>query len=111
MHHTINSKLSIFFDDAGDRLVNAVMRAGNDSNILRNPVCDSPVLASQAGEGAFIIKECQPPVLARYVSVDLKNGSPRNRLTICEVMVDEYRADRLNPIYGKYCCYTLFYVH
>ena len=101
MHHTINSKLSIFFDDAGDRLVNAVMRAGNDSNILRNPVCDSPVLASQAGEGAFIIKECQPPVLARYVSVDLKNGSPRKPLSLCEVMVDEYHADKLNPINGK----------
>ncbi|XP_071801592.1 uncharacterized protein [Asterias amurensis] len=81
-------------DCCNERLTGAIVRAGTGSGILNNAACGLPVTTDQASiPGAHIQFVCDPPVMARYVSVDNENclsGPGNNVLTLCEVMVEEY---------------------
>ena len=73
----------------GDRLTGAVVRAGTSSIGSANRVCGSAVSATLALERrAFLDFVCDPPLSAKYVSVDI----PQIRITkeqLCEVTVEE----------------------
>ena len=82
----------------GYRLTGAVVRAGLNNNISQNTVCGSPVTSAQASiPGEQVKFVCNPPVAARYVSVDNRFESGTDYgdqvLTLCEVMVEEYPMD------------------
>ena len=77
----------------GERLENAVVRAGTNSTPTDNPACGSPVTAAQAAPlGAKISFECDQPLRARYVSVDIPY-SDKGFLQLCEVTVKETSLD------------------
>ena len=77
-----------------ERLSGAIVRAGIESDILNNAACGLPVTTDQASiPGAHLQFVCDPPVIARYVSVDDADHSNRpydDILTLCEVIVEEY---------------------
>ncbi|XP_070570276.1 low-density lipoprotein receptor-like [Ptychodera flava] len=50
-----------------DRLIGAVVRAGNDEDHLQNPICGEPIGLDNRGE---IVINCPGRMLGRYVSVD-----------------------------------------
>ena len=74
------------------------MRAGLNANLFENVICGSPVTEAQASiPGAHLPFLCDPPVAARYVSVDIDPSRPGVApesgviyLTLCEVMVEEF---------------------
>jgi len=76
-------------DCTSDRLTGAVVRAGTSSIGSANRVCGSAVSATLALERrAFLDFVCDPPLSAKYVSVDI----PQIRITkeqLCEVTVEE----------------------
>ena len=77
----------LFYILTGSRLTNAVVRAGTSNDIKSNAQCGNPVTAEQAQPlGGIIEFNCDPPLLARYVSVDIPTKS---FLQICEVTVKE----------------------
>ena len=72
----------------GERLEKAVVRAGTNHNITENGQCGSPVTAAQAQPfGATVEIQCETPIKARYVSVDIP--SEQAILQLCEVTVEE----------------------
>ncbi|XP_071801253.1 uncharacterized protein [Asterias amurensis] len=79
-------------DCCSERLSGAIVRAGNETDIFNNAACGLPVTSDQASiPGAHIPIVCDPPVIARYVSVEGDNPTAdSNALTLCEVMVEEY---------------------
>ncbi|XP_022097142.1 tenascin-like [Acanthaster planci] len=81
-------------DCCAERLVGATVRAGLSPTISENTLCGSPVSAEQATPGAWLRFTCDPPVQARYVSVDIDlEGTGRTQfLTVCEVKVEESTA-------------------
>ena len=80
-----------------ERLNGAGVRAGIHNDIFNNAACGLPVTRDQASiPGAHLQIVCDPSVIARYVSVDDDfhvNGEWDNFLTLCEVMVEEYRME------------------
>ncbi|XP_033635909.1 fucolectin-1-like [Asterias rubens] len=75
-------------DCCSERLSGATVRAGIESDISINAACGLPVTSVQASIlGGHIPILCDPPVIARYVSVDVLDGT---YLTLCEVLVEEY---------------------
>ncbi|XP_071801562.1 uncharacterized protein [Asterias amurensis] len=79
-------------DCCTQRLIGAVVRAGMKSDIFNNAACGLPVTLDQASiPRGHIPIVCDPPVIARYVSVDDAVPAPNsNVLTLCEVIVEEY---------------------
>ena len=78
------------FNLTGDRLFGAIVRAGIESDIFQNVACGLPVTIDQASiPGAHIQFLCDPPVIARYVSVDddktFQTDEYASSLTLCEV--------------------------
>ena len=86
----------------GDRLTNAVVRVGLHPDISRNAMCGTPVNRSEAVSGALVVKECNPPEPARYVSVDIEYGAEIGALSLCEVMVEGYSADNYYLEQGQF---------
>ncbi|XP_022096525.1 uncharacterized protein LOC110982445 [Acanthaster planci] len=75
-----------------ERTTHAVVRAGPSTNITLNPTCGSPVTAEQAApRGGLIEIHCDPPLRARYVSVDIPVVTILN---FCEVTVKEIPFDK-----------------
>ncbi|XP_071801417.1 uncharacterized protein [Asterias amurensis] len=75
-------------DCCNKRLSGAIVRAGIGSDIFNNAACGVPVTSDQASiPGGHIPISCNPPVLARYVSVDIETPT---LLAMCEVIVEEY---------------------
>ena len=73
----------------GDRLTNAVVRAGNKRSFYRNPQCGEAVSRAMATpRGATIEVVCDPPMEARYISVDIPSDD-LVYLQLCEVTVKE----------------------
>ena len=66
------------------RLVDAVVRAGLSATPTDNIMCGNPVTADQATSRDWIEFTCDPPVQARYVSVDIPRYA---QLYLCEVQV------------------------
>ncbi|XP_038069419.1 tenascin-like [Patiria miniata] len=81
-------------DCCAERLIGATVRAGLSPSVTENTVCGSPVTAEQATPGAWLRFTCDPPVRARYLSVDIDlRGSGRLQfLAVCEVKVEESQA-------------------
>ncbi|XP_071792957.1 uncharacterized protein [Asterias amurensis] len=83
-------------DSSTDRLTGAVVRAGIESDIFSNAACGVPVTSDQASiRGGHTQIVCDPPVIARYVSVDddehvYHQDNHNNVLILCEVIVEEY---------------------
>ena len=76
----------------GERLTNAVVRAGISARVTDNEACGSPVTAAQAAPlGGTIEFECEHPLRARYVSVDIPGSAT---LQLCEVTVRELPLDQ-----------------
>ena len=74
----------------GERLTNAVVRAGTSRNIQRNPQCGdvvSPAMATPRGGTIELV--CDPPLVARYISVDIPSDK-HSFLQLCEVTVKEF---------------------
>ncbi|XP_070554667.1 pentraxin fusion protein-like [Ptychodera flava] len=65
-----------------DRLIGAVVRAGNDEDHLQNPICGEPIGLDNRGE---IVINCPGRTLGRYVSVNLPDRL--DPLSICEAEV------------------------
>ena len=77
-------------------MIAAVARAGNSSNYYENQQCGSPTTNAQSKMGAVIEFLCDPPVLAKYVSLDIDPSSPgvnNPMLQIAEVTVKEYKSE------------------
>ena len=79
-----------------ERLKGAVVRIGPDADIFQNAQCGSPVSQVAALKpSGWVTMECNPDegLEGRYVSVDNYKGSNCGDcvLTLCEVIVDEYR--------------------
>ena len=97
--------ISKMFDLTGDRLFGAIVRAGIESDIFQNAACGLPVTIDQASiPGAHIQFLCDPPVIARYVSVDddktFQTDEYASSLTLCEVKIEEYSMDEC-PQHGR----------
>ncbi|XP_071793344.1 uncharacterized protein [Asterias amurensis] len=76
-------------DCCSERLTNAVVRAGTSRNIQRNPQCGdvvSPAMATPRGGTIELV--CDPPLVARYISVDIPSDK-HSFLQLCEVTVKE----------------------
>ncbi|XP_071801647.1 pentraxin fusion protein-like [Asterias amurensis] len=76
-----------------ERYNGTIVRAGLESDLFKNAACGLPVTWDQASiPGAHIPILCEPPVIARYVSVDDDElgVEPKDSLTLCELMVEEY---------------------
>ncbi len=88
-----------------ERLIGAVVRAGIKSDILNNAACGLPVTPAQASiPGAHIPILCDPPVIARYVSVDDDDHidhPDHHVLTLCEMTVEEYPMEDCLQITSK----------
>ncbi|XP_071801636.1 fucolectin-3-like [Asterias amurensis] len=79
-------------DCCNNRLSGAIVRAGNETDIFSNAACGLPVTSDQASiPGAHIKFLCDPLVIARYVSVDILLKEAGGKLTLCEVIVEEYQ--------------------
>ena len=77
-------------------MIAAVARAGNSSNYYENQQCGSPTTKKQSKKGAVIEFLCDPPVLAKYLSLDIHSSSPDVQhpvLQIAEVTVKEYKSE------------------
>ncbi|XP_071801454.1 uncharacterized protein [Asterias amurensis] len=103
------------------RMNGATVRAGTQSNIFNNAACGLPVTSDQSlNTVGHIPIVCDPPVIARYVSVDDDvPASNSNALTLCEVMVEEYpmadcpqstTAMNIDPSFSITCMSTLMFV-
>ena len=73
-------------------MIGTTVRAGTQSDIFNNAACGLPVTSDQARNTVGHIPiVCDPPVIARYVSVDDDVSAQNSKaLTLCEVMVEEY---------------------
>ncbi|XP_071793021.1 uncharacterized protein [Asterias amurensis] len=77
-------------DCCSERLTNAVVRAGTSRNIQSNPQCGdvvSPAMATPRGGTIELV--CDPPLVARYISVDIPSDK-HSFLQLCEVTVKEF---------------------
>ena len=61
----------------------AIVRIGNDANVLSNPACPKAVSATQISANQQIKVIC--PLTGRYISVNLPGSG--KILTLCEVKV------------------------
>ncbi|XP_071785288.1 fucolectin-3-like [Asterias amurensis] len=71
----------------------AVVRAGLSPDFIQNQQCGLPATESQSTDGAVVEFLCEPPVIARYVSLDIDPSRPDVTLAIlqiAEVNVQEY---------------------
>ena len=82
-------------------MTGALVRVGIDSDIFNNAVCGSAVTWDQASiPGVHIQVVCNPPVTARFVSVDNKANATASdgvKISLCEVMVEEVRPEEECP--------------
>ncbi|XP_071801503.1 uncharacterized protein [Asterias amurensis] len=108
-------------DCCPERMNGTIVRAGIESDIFNNAACGLPVTSDQASiPGAHIPIVCDPPVIARYVSVDDDvPTADSNALTLCEVIVEEYPMEDcaliatamiVNPSVSITCLSTLMFV-
>ena len=80
---------------AGDRFVGAIARAGLNFSYYDNQQCGSNITKEQSFNGAVIDFVCDPPLFAKYVSLELPPSSPDvadRILEIAEISVKEYKS-------------------
>ncbi len=89
---------SSFF--TGDRLSGAIVSAGKEVITSKQSMCGLPMTTEQASILGAHIKFVCDLVFARYVSVRL----PENRayLTLCEVIVEEFRTEHTRKQWELY---------
>ncbi|XP_072022133.1 uncharacterized protein [Amphiura filiformis] len=89
------SKVSIVnrADCCYERLIDSIVKIGDDSNVYNNPQCGSPVSEKQAGPGVTVNVLCEEPICGQYVSIHSGFGVDYGILTLCEVMVYGYNAE------------------
>ena len=86
---------------SGHRLAGAFLRVGVNSDIFQNKPCGLPITELQASAlGGWVVVECNPPVPARFVSVDIQ--STGIALTLCEVTVEEYGLLQQGEPFSRY---------
>ena len=76
---------------AGDRFVGAIARAGLNFSYYDNQQCGSKVTEEQSFNGAMVDFVCDPPLFAKYVSLELPPSS--RFLEIAEISVKEYKSE------------------
>ncbi|XP_071785213.1 uncharacterized protein [Asterias amurensis] len=82
-------------DCCSNRLTNAVVRVGLNSDVLTNDQCGSAVTAAQASPlGGTIEFNCESPMRAQYISVNIPSGGT---LQLCEVTVEELPLEECPP--------------
>ena len=82
----------------------AVARAGLSSNFAENQPCGSPATRAQSTRGAAVEFLCDPPRMARYVTLDIdasRTEAEHPSLMLAEVTVDEYTCGECADIKGK----------
>ena len=75
------------------RFTGAVVRAGGSPNYTENQPCGLPATRAQSYIGAVNEFLCDPPRMARYVTLDIDSSSPDVSyaiLQIAEVTVEEF---------------------
>ena len=75
----------------------AVVRAGLNANHSENSMCRLSSTLSQASTNNWVEFICDPPVLARYVSVDIPR---RTSLTLCEVAISPCQTQPIGNFTG-----------
>ena len=98
---------------AGIRFIGATVRAGVNSNYIENQMCGLPATAAQSYDGAVNALLCDPPVMAKYVSLDIDPSSPgvtEAILQIAELTVEEYTSGECDGkiVGGAFCLSVLF---
>ncbi|XP_071803636.1 uncharacterized protein [Asterias amurensis] len=88
-------KVTIRTQCCGYRFTGAVARAGPGSEYYVNQQCGLPATASQSYSGAVFTFVCDPPMIARYVTLDIDHAMPGVDpndavLSLGEVAVNEY---------------------
>ncbi|XP_071806500.1 uncharacterized protein [Asterias amurensis] len=81
----------------GPRFIGATVRAGLSSNYFNNQQCGKPATSAQSYPGAINVFLCDPPVMARWVSIDIDPsypGSAEAILQLAEVSLVEYTWER-----------------
>ena len=90
------SKKIFFSSCAGYRFIGAIARAGLNFSYYDNQQCGSKVTEEQSFNGAVIDFVCDPPLFAKYVSLELPPSSPDvadRILEIAEISVKEYKSE------------------
>ena len=73
-------------------------------DFIQNQQCGLPATESQSTDGAVVEFLCEPPVIARYISLDIDPSTPDVTvaiLQIAEVNVQEYTSQECAGIAGK----------
>ena len=81
---------------AGYRFVGAIARAGLNFSYYDNQQCGSNVTDEQSFNGSMVDFVCDPPLFAKYVSLELPPSSPDAAdriLDIAEIYVKEYKSE------------------
>ena len=74
------------FISLGERLSNAVVRAGTSKDIHTNTRCGSAITAEQAKiKGGVLAVYCGPPLSGRYVSVNIPGRNEYLQLREVEI--------------------------
>ncbi|XP_033646191.1 mucin-2-like [Asterias rubens] len=87
----IDGNLETYSATAGGGLT---VRAGVNLTPTENQQCGSPATAEQFVKGVMVGFMCDPPVKAKYVSLDI---NAKGKLDITEVTVEEENADKCLP--------------
>ncbi|XP_071785340.1 uncharacterized protein [Asterias amurensis] len=92
-HCLVAVTVTLRLNCCGSRFNAATVRAGESFEISENQPCGLPATEAQSKPGAVIVFVCDPPVVARYVSIDIDVTYPSVRddylLQIAEVKVEE----------------------
>ena len=88
----------ITFLFVGDSLEGAVVRAGFHTSVTQNEQCGSTVTAEQSAVTSGTIEfVCDPPLRARYISVDVQSKGGQH-LQLCEVTVEQVLSPETNTL-------------
>ncbi|XP_033633077.1 uncharacterized protein LOC117294678 [Asterias rubens] len=81
-----------------DSLEGAVVRAGFHTSVTQNEQCGSTVTAEQSAVTSGTIEfVCDPPLRARYISVDVQSKGGQH-LQLCEVTVEQVLSPETNTL-------------
>ena len=92
-----------------NRFAAAVARAGLSPNYAENRPCGLPATSEQSVTGSTVVFPCDPPRVARYVTLDIDRGNPeagdQSALMLAEVKVEMYERGECSDI--EMNCYII----
>ena len=79
------------------RLVDTIVRVGQNQEGSQNTQCGGPIAGSEAGAGALVTVRCHIPLRGRYISIHGGLGVNDAILTLCEVYIYESQLPCADP--------------